>query len=180
MKKTLLLAAVLALGASTMAFAGEGCPVCHGGYPPPPDCKPCMGRPCCKQHPPKVNLDEKLKLTDVQKAKAKEMRMQSREEMEPIMNAIKTKFEQKELIKRSNDITTEAKLEQIEKLNNQINALHKQARDIRLKNDRDFESILTPAQKKQLDKLKAEAKKNAMDKKKSAQPPQKKSAPTKK
>ena len=96
------------------------------------------------------------------------------------MNAIKTKHEQKALIKRSTDIKTEAKLEQIEKLNNQINALHKQARDIRLKNDRDFEAILTPAQKKQLDKLKAEAKKNAMEKRKSAEAAQKKSAPTKK
>lgn len=168
MKKTLLLAAVLALGASTMAFAGEGCPAGPGGFAPQHKCKPCMGKPCYKQHPPRVNLDEKLKLTEEQKAKAKEMRKQSREEMQPIMEAIKTKHEQKELIKRSTDIKTEAKLEQIEKLNNQINALRKQARDIRLKNDRDFESILTPAQKKQLDKLKAEAKKNAMDKKKSA------------
>ena len=177
MKKTLLLAAILTLGASTMAFAGEGCPACHRGFPPPPNCKPCMGQPCCKQHPPKVNLDEKLKLTDAQKEKAKAIRKQGREEMEPIMNAIKTKFEQKELIKRSTDITTEAKLEQIEKLNNQINALHKQARDLRLKNEREFESILTASQKKELEKLKADAKKNFEKNKMSA--PNKKSTPTK-
>lgn len=178
MKKTLLLAALLTLGASTMAFAGEGCPACHGGFPPPPDCKPCMGKPCCKHHPPKVNLDEKLKLTDAQKAKAKTIRMQGREEMEPIMNAIKTKFEQKELVKRSTDITTEAKMEQIEKLNNQINALHKQARDLRIKNEKEFESILTASQKKELDKLKADAKKNFEQKRQKAS--NKKSAPTKK
>lgn len=177
MKKTLLLAALLTIGASTMAYAGECCPVGHGGFPPPPNGgQPCMGKPCCKHKPPKINMDEKLKLTDKQKEQAKQLRMQGREEMEPIMNAIHTKFEQKELIKRSTDIKTEAKLEQIEKLNAQIDALKKQARDLRLKNERDFEAILTPAQKKELDKIKAEAKKNMVKNKKC----NKKSAPTQK
>lgn len=181
MKKTLLLAALLTIGTSTMAFAGEGCPACGGGFPPPPaGGKPCMHKPCGVKHPPKLNLDEKLKLTDAQKAKAKELRMKGREEMEPIMNAIHTKFEQKQLIKRSTDITTEAKLEQIEKLNNQINALQKQARDLRIKNEKEFEAILTPQQKKELDKIKADAKKNAMERRKKAQTSDKKSATTKK
>ena len=153
-----------------MAFAGEGCPMGQGGFPPPPNGgKHCMQKPGEFKHPPRINLDEKLKLTEQQKAKAKEIRMQGREEMEPIMNAIKTKHEQKQIIKRSTDITTEAKLEQVEKLNNQINALKKQARDLRLKNEKDFEAILTPAQKKELDKLKAEGKKKAMQRKQEAQ-----------
>ena len=159
MKKTLLLS-LLTLGlTTTMAMAGPckcGCPVCgpQGG---PPPCG--FNKPACKMHP-KVNMDEKLKLTDKQKEQAKELRMQGREQMEPIMNAIRTKNEQKELIKRSKDLKTEAKLEQIEKLNTQIDALHKQARDLRLKNERDFEAILTPKQKKELDKIKADARKN--------------------
>ncbi len=176
MKKTLLLAAILTLGASTMAYAGpQGCPCdCHKG---PQGCPPCgMHKPDGMKRPPRINLDEKLKLTEQQKVKAKEIRMQGREEMEPIMNAIKTKHEQKEIIKRSTDITTEAKLEQVEKLNNQINALKKQARDLRLKNERDFEAILTPAQKKELDKLKAEGKKKAMERKQKAQKSTNKSA----
>lgn len=176
MKKTLLLAAILTLGASTMAYAGpQGCPCdCHKG---PQGCPPCgMHKPDGMKRPPRINLDEKLKLTEQQKVKAKEIRMQGREEMEPIMNAIKTKHEQKEIIKRSTDITTEAKLEQVEKLNNQINALKKQARDLRLKNERDFEAILTPAQKKELDKLKAEGKKKAMERKQEAQKSTNKSA----
>ena len=174
MKKTLLLATILTLGATTMAYAGpQGCP---GGGPqgfPPPPCG--MHKPC-KKCPPRINLDEKLKLTEQQKAKAKEIRMQGRDEMEPIMNAIKTKHEQKQLIKHSKDITTEAKLEQIEKLNNQINALQKQARDLRMKNEKEFESILTASQKKQLDKLKEEGKKNAMKNRKAAQKSVNKSA----
>ena len=44
-------------------------------------------------------------------------------------------------------------------MNNQINELHKQARDLRLKNERDFEGILTAKQKKELDKIKADRKK---------------------
>lgn len=163
MKKTLLLATILTLGATTMAYAG--CPYekaqgeCPAGAPPK-GC-PAMHKPGEFQRPPRVNMDEKLKLTDEQKAKAKEQRMQSREQMRPIMEAIRTKQEQKALIKKSTDITTEAKLEQIEKLNSQINDLHKQAHDLRLKNERDFESILTSKQKKELDKIKSEAKNNA-------------------
>ena len=66
MKKTLLLAALLTLGASTMAWAGpQGCPVCgpQGGQPfGPPPCG--MQRPenCVK--PPKGDIEKKLKLTE--------------------------------------------------------------------------------------------------------------------
>lgn len=161
MKKALL-STLLVLGlTTTAALAGPqgcqcGCPVCSGPKCPPP----CgMNKPCGKM-PPKINMDEKLKLTDKQKEQAKQLRMQGREQMEPIMNAIRTKHEQKELIKHSKDITTEAKLEQVEKLNSQIDALNKQARDLRLKNERDFEAILTAKQKKELDKIKADARKN--------------------
>lgn len=162
MKKTLLLATLLTLGATTMAWAGpQGCPECGPqGCPPfgPPPCG--MHKPCPNQQPPRANIEQKLKLTDEQKAKAKQLRMEGREQMEPIMNAIHTKYEQKELIKRSKDIKTQVKLEQIEKINAQIQALQKQARDLRLKNERDFESILTAKQKKELDKIKADARKN--------------------
>ena len=94
--------------------------------------------------------------------------MQSREQMEPIMEAIKTKHEQKELIKRSQKLTPEAQAEQIEQINKQIFGLKKQARDLRLKNERDFESILTAIQKKELAKIKENAKKDMVKNKKSA------------
>lgn len=177
MKKTLLLAALLALSGTITVNAQEGCPMGQGGFPPHPGgCKPpCMDQPCCKKHPPKINIDEKLKLTDKQKEQAKQLRAQGREQMEPIMNAIRIKFEQKELLKKSTDITTEAKLEQIEKLDNQIFVLKKQAHDLRLKNERDFEAILTSKQKKELDKIKSDVRKN-MEKQRANS---KKSTPTK-
>lgn len=162
MKKTLLLATLLTLGATTMAWAGpQGCPVCgpQGAQTfGPSQCG--MQRPenCVK--PPKGDIEKKLKLTDEQKNRARQLRMQGRAQMEPIMNSIRTKIEQKEVIKHSKDMKTEAKLNQIEKLNNEINALHRQAHDLRLKNERDFEAILTVKQKKELDKIKTNARKN--------------------
>lgn len=155
-----ILTTLLLLGLTTTSAFAHGCPQCGENFGGPQGGPPPCGfnKPCNK--PPRINLDEKLKLTDKQKEQAKQLRMQGREQMEPIMSAIRTKQEQKQLIKNSKDLTTEAKLEQVEKLNTQIDALHKQARDLRLKNERDFESILTQKQKKELDKIKSEKRKN--------------------
>ena len=175
MKKTLLLAAIIALG-SSMVYANPKCAGDEGFPPPPPGVK---GAPCelakgphCKC-PPKVDIEKKLKLTEEQKAKSKALRMETREQMRPIMEAIRTKTEQKEIIKRNKNMTAEAQCEQVEKLNKQINELRKQARDLRLKNERDFESILTQKQKKTLDKIKEDAKKNMAKNKKCPPPPMK-------
>ena len=165
MKKTLLLTALLALSCS-MTFANPQ------GKPP---MEPSHGKPCCeKPNGPKVDIEQKLKLTPEQIAKAKVLRMEAREQMRPIMNAIKTKNEQKEIIKHNASLTAAAQCEQVEKLNNQINALQKQANDIRIKNEKDFEAILTPKQKKVLDKIKANARKDMVKKHKKGghKPPQ--------
>jgi Spy/CpxP family protein refolding chaperone len=175
MKRKLLLATLIALGSTTMAFAS---PQQNGNCPPPPAGFGCGDGPACQKpcdRPPmnaKGNIEEKLKLTTEQKAKAKQLRMDAREQMQPIMEAIKTKQEQKEIIKRNQSLTAAAQCEQVEKLNKQISELKKQARDIRMKNEKDFESILTQKQKKQLDKIKEEARKN-MDKNKKQGPPPK-------
>ena len=87
MKRTLLVASLLVLG-STMAYAGPQ------GEPPmgPPSMGgPCCARPCPNHCGPKVDIEQKLKLTPGQKAKAKALRMEAREQMRPIMEAIKTK-----------------------------------------------------------------------------------------
>ena len=47
-------------------------------------------------------------------------------------------------------------------MNNQINELKRQARDIRIKNERDFEALLTAKQKKELVKIKENARKEMM------------------
>lgn len=158
MKKTLLLASLLVLG-STMAYAGP-----NGEPPmgPPPMDAPCCAKPCHHNGGPKVDIEQKLKLTPEQKAKAKSLRMEAREQMRPIMEAIKTKNEQKEIIKHNRSLTAAAQCEQVEKLNNQINELKRQARDIRIKNERDFEALLTAKQKKELIKIKENARKDMM------------------
>lgn len=174
MKKTLLLAAIIALG-SSMVYANPKAPN-DGGFPPPPPCasapKDMVKGPKCDR-PPKIDIEKKLKLTEEQKAKAKALRAETREQMRPVMEAIRTKTEQKEIIKNNKNMTAEAQCEQVEKLNKQISELRKQARDLRLKNERDFESILTQKQKKTLDKIKADAKKNMAKNKKCPPPPMK-------
>jgi len=158
MKKTLLAATLLVLG-TTMAYAGP-----QGEPPmgPPPGDGPCMERPGCRPGGPKVDIEKKLKLTPEQKAKAKALRMESREQIRPIMDAIKTKMEQKEIIKHNQSLSAAAQCEQVEKLNKQINELKRQAQDIRIRNERDFESLLTSKQRKTLDKIKSDARKDMM------------------
>ena len=140
---------------SPHAFAGdfEKCP------PPPMGCHgaPEFHKPC--PHHPKINLDEKLKLSDTQKEKAKALRLETREKMRPIMNAIRTKEEQKEIIKHNRNMTAAAQCEQVAKLNAEISELEKQAHDLRIKNEKDFESILTQKQKNEFNKLKQLTKK---------------------
>ncbi len=171
MKKKLLMLGLVAACTSTMAFA------CPDGKCPPPPCRPCgpdagFHRPCCPP-PPMHNLDEKLKLTTAQKEKAKALRMETREQMRPIMEAIKTKHEQKEIIKHNRNMTATAQCEQVAKLNAEISELEKQAHDLRIKNEKDFESILTQKQKNEFNKLKQQQRKQMAKnfKKGAPQPP---------
>lgn len=169
MKKNLLMLGLIAACISTMSTAAFACPDGDFCPPPPPG---CHGPACHKPHccpPPRVMIDERLKLTDAQKEQAKALRLKTREEMRPILQAIHTKCEQKEAIKRNQNMKAEAQCAQIEKLNNEIYALKKQAEDLRLQNKKDFEAILTPEQKEELKKIKAEARKHKFEKCKQCQ-----------
>ena len=153
--KKLLLMGLITLGTSTMAFACPPDKACPVG----PQFRPACHKPhCCP--PPKCNIAEELQLTDEQKAQAKELRLKARAEMKPIFEAIKTKYEQKEIIKRNRNMTAEAQCEQVEKLNNEISALKNQLHDLRVQNKKDFEAILTPEQKEKLKKIKQQARKD--------------------
>ena len=161
MKKTLLLTTLLVLGCTAVCANPQGRPPMG---PPPSGDRPCCEKPACPVEGPKVDIEKKLKLTPEQIAKSQALRMEAREQMRPIMYAIKTKTEQKEIIKHNASLTAAAQCEQVEKLNNQINELRKQADDIRMKNEKDFEALLTPKQKKVLDKVKADARKDMIKK----------------
>ena len=152
MKKLLLTASLMMLTAS-IACAGEppmGPP--PGDCPPPP---PGMH----KTAPPKMDLDKKLKLTDAQKVKARELRIAAHKQIKPLFEKLKSKQEQKRALITST-INKKEQIEMIDKLNEEISSLKRQIHEIQVKNMKDFESILTAKQKKTLDKIKMESRRN--------------------
>lgn len=158
MKKTLILASILAFTMTT-ALAAESTtavqtpakntietqrPEFHKAPPKKPDFK-------------KEQFEKRLNLSDKQKAKAKELREQGRQQMQPLMEQIKSKRTEADTIRAN--ISDDQKA-QLDKLNNEIRDLEKQAHELRMKNMKDFESILTKKQKKELEKMKQEGRRN--------------------
>ena len=116
-----------------------------------------------KKH--KAEFEKRLNLTDEQKAKAKELREKSHEEMKPIMEQIKDLKQKKEAVKLSR-IAVQEQEKRIAEIDIQLSALKKQAHELRTKNFKEFETILTDKQKKELKKMKKEGRKNFEKKKK--------------
>lgn len=163
MKKTLILASLLAFAVSTQCFAADvptvesATPAQSVERPAPPD----VQRPP-KKHDmdkKKAEFEKRLKLTDEQKAKAKEIRMKGHEEMKPIMEAIKEKRQEIDAVMRSR-MAVEMQQEKVKALKAEIRDLKKQAHELRMKNMQEFESILTKKQLKELKKMKEEGRKN--------------------
>ena len=111
------------------------------------------------QHPSKEQMrkqfEQRLNLTDKQKAKAKAIHQKGREEMRPIMMKIEVKRQEIETVKLTK-MTERAQKERIEQINSEIKELEKQAQEIRKKNSQEFESILNKKQKAELEKMKSE------------------------
>ena len=118
--------------------------------PPPP--------PCPKAQKAKSDFEKRMKLTDEQKQKAKELRMKGHEQMEPIIAKIKELKQEKEMVIRSR-MAVEMQKEKIAEIDAQIKDLKKQAHELRMQNMKEFESILTDKQKKELQKMKKEGRK---------------------
>ena len=161
MKKTLILASLIAFSMTT-ALAAE--PTVKVDTPTKTEIqKPA---PEFGQKPPKrpdfqkkqAEFDKRLNLTDKQKQKIKDLRIKGHEEMQPIMEQIKTKRQEAEAVKRSK-MSVEMQQEKLKQINSEIQDLRKQAHELRMKNMQDFESILTKKQKKELDKIKKEGRK---------------------
>ena len=106
-----------------------------------------------------MDLDKKLKLTDAQKVKARELRMAAHKQIKPLFEKLKSKQEQKRALITST-INKKEQIEMIDKLNEEISSLKRQIHEIQVKNMKDFESILTAKQKKTLDKIKMESRRN--------------------
>lgn len=162
MKKTLILASLLAF-TMTSALANvekvpcpkfDEKPPVEGKFQPPPPPSPE------KMAEKRAEFEKKLKLTEEQKAQAKEIRMKGHEEMKPIMEQMKTKKIEFQTVKKDGSLTVAEQQQKLSEIGQEIKALKKQARDLRIKNMQEFESILTDRQKQTLEKMKKEGKKN--------------------
>lgn len=161
MKKTLLIASLMVF-ASTAVFAADTTTTAV-----PEQQKTVQTQQTDVKKPP-VNpefkkrqeaFENRLKLTDEQKAQAKEIRQKGIEQMKPIMEKIKEKHQEAEAVKRSR-IAVEMQQEKLAQIHKEIRALKRQAHELRMQNMKEFESILTKKQQKELKKMKEEGRKN--------------------
>ena len=160
MKKVLLIIGVISLALSTQVFAAENTATTSTT---PVKAKSECTKPCDKMHKPpmapdKSAFEKRLKLTDAQKAQAKEIHQKGFEEIKPIMDKIGLKREEIGAVKRSK-LSPEAQAEKIVQIRKEIKELKHQARNIQMKNMKEFEAILTDKQKKELNKIKEEGRK---------------------
>ena len=148
MKKLVILACTLCL-MSTAVFAVDDFKK--------PDCKnpPSREEMIKMRKAREAAFEQKLGLTDVQKAKAKEIRQKGHKEMKPIMDKIKDKRKEAEMVKMSR-IAGWVQEERLNAIDKDIRNLEKKANVIRKKNMKEFESILTKDQKKILEEMKKE------------------------
>lgn len=110
-------------------------------------------RPTKKQM--RIQFEERLGLTDKQKEKARKLHEKGRNEMQPVMEEMRAKYQEVQTVKNSK-MAPSKKSEKLEQLQNEIKPLQKQANDIRKKNSEEFEKILNKTQKAELEKMKAE------------------------
>lgn len=159
MKKTLILAAAAAflMSASMSMAATSAQPTQESAKSPKAE---CPKGPDFKRPPHKgPNLDERLKLTEEQKAQAKAIRMKGHEKIKPVMEQIKAKKQEADAVKMSR-ISTAAQEEKLEQIKKEMHALRQEARTIRHENMKEFESILTAEQKAEFEKIKQEGREN--------------------
>lgn len=155
MKKTLIIAGIAALTfmlSSSMSYANANTDTTT---PKKPACK------CSKPMPPKMkrpNFDERLKLTEDQKAQAHQIRMKGHEKIKPVMDKMKAKHDEIRQVAQSN-LSQAEKDKKMLALKEDMRKLKKEARQIRMENTKEFEAILTDEQKTEFEKIKQEGRK---------------------
>ena len=151
MKKTLILASIIALTMTSTAYAGTTkvqTPAQKGQMMPPP--REFKG----DRH--KAEFERRLNLTEAQKAKIEKNRKADMAKLKPIKEQIRAKKEAKfEIIKKYEETNPD-----LIKLNKEIKALKEQEHKIKEANRKSFEALLTKEQKAELAKMKAEREKN--------------------
>lgn len=162
LKKSLIMASLLMFASASICFADTKAP-CNCGIP---KCNCAKQAPCNYKKPPKgpdfakrnAEFEKRLKLTDEQKAKAEAIRKKGFEQMQPLMAKMKEKKDEIEGIKKSKLLERD-KQAQIEQLHKEIGALKRGMHELRMQNMKEFESILTSKQLKELKKMKEEGRK---------------------
>jgi Spy/CpxP family protein refolding chaperone len=170
MKKLLILAGIVALTASSQVFAQEGqqpqgpCPIA-GGERPKIECGYAQ-RKLDKPHGNFKQLEEKLNLTDIQKAKIKQIKEREAQAIRPLCDKIQAKDKEAQAI-FNEKLTAQERQEKLAPIGREIEQTRAQIRDIKRHSKDEFKSVLTDKQVKKLEKLKKQERKNAqkLDKK---------------
>lgn len=100
-------------------------------------------------------FERKLNLTEVQKLKARQIRQKGHEALRPVLEEIKNKKQEAEMVRRSR-IAVQMQEEKLSAIDADLKVLEKKAQEIRKQNMKEFESILTREQKKALKQMKKE------------------------
>ena len=112
-----------------------------------------------KRHQERINRDiafeRRLGLTEAQKLKARQIRKNGHEKLKPVLEQIRTKKQEAEMVRRSR-MAVQMQEEKLAAIDTEIKILEKEAQSIRKSNMKDFESILTWEQKKTLRTMKKE------------------------
>ena len=103
-------------------------------------------------------FESRLKLTEEQKIKAKEIRISGHEKIKPVIEQIISKKQEAKMVKMSR-IAVEVQEERLKVIDAELKVLEKKAHNIRKANMKEFESILTREQKKILKQMKNEGRK---------------------
>ena len=114
-------------------------------------------------------FEQKLGLTEEQKIKAKEVRLEGHKQMRPIVEQIYNKKQEAKMIKLSR-MAVEMQEEKLAAIDKEISDLEKQADKIRKQNMKQFESILTKDQRKILKQMKKEGRERFEQQRKNPQP----------
>ncbi len=105
-----------------------------------------------------VAFEKRLGLTEVQKLKAREIRKNGLEKLKPVLEEIKSKQQEAEMIRRSR-MAIQMQEEKLTLIDTELKSLEKKAQAIRKANMKEFESILTREQKRTLKNMKKEGRK---------------------
>lgn len=117
-------------------------------------------------------FEQRLGLTEEQKQKSKELRFEGRDKIKPVIEKMKSREAEIEMVKKSK-LTQQEQENKLNSLNADLKALRKQAHDIRVENMKSFEDILTADQKKTLKEMRQEGRQE-FNKRHMPPPPQEK------